>query len=97
LIGPRPPRSDPGRRHEEASGHFAKALQLNPRFAYLYIVQTTALALAGRDDEAKATAKRLLEVQAGFQSGPFLGFAAFANPELVAALTTGLRAAGLPA
>jgi adenylate cyclase len=84
------------RRYDEACGHFAKALQLNPRFAYLYIVQTTALALAGRADEAKATAKRLLELQPGFQSGPFLGFASFANPELVAALTAGLRTAGLP-
>jgi TolB-like protein/class 3 adenylate cyclase len=84
------------RRYDEASGHFAKALQLNPRFSYLCIMQTTALALAGRQDEAKAMAKRLLELQPGFQSGPFLGFISFVKPELVEAVSTGLRAAGLP-
>jgi tetratricopeptide (TPR) repeat protein len=84
------------RNYDEAVGHFAKAMQLNPRFSYLSIVQTTALALAGRHDEAKAMAKRILDLQPGFQSGPFLAFAAFTKPELVEALTTGLRTAGLP-
>jgi tetratricopeptide (TPR) repeat protein len=84
------------RHYAEASEHFAKALQLNPRFSYLCIVQTVALALAGRQDEAKAMAKRLVELQPGFQSGPFLGFASFVRPELLEALTSGLRAAGLP-
>ena len=84
------------RRPDAAVTHIAKAIQLNPRFSFLCIGQIGAFVAAGRHGEAKAMAKRLLELEPNFRSGPFLGFAAFCAPELQEALATGLREAGLP-
>jgi hypothetical protein len=41
-------------------------------------------------------ARRLLELQPNFRSGPMLGFLGFTRPELVEALTTGASATGVP-
>lgn len=85
------------RRYDEAAMHFGKAMQINPRFSYIYLEQATALALAGRLDEAKAAAKRLLELEPNFSSAAIIGFLSFVRPELTEAWTAGLKAAGLPA
>jgi tetratricopeptide (TPR) repeat protein len=62
----------------------------------LHLSPFDELALAGRIDEAKATAKRLLELEPNFSSAAIIGFLSFVRPELTEAWTTGLRAAGLP-
>ena len=40
---------------------FAHALQANPRFSIIYVLRASALALAGRIEEAQRTARRLVE------------------------------------
>jgi adenylate cyclase len=85
------------RRYDEAASFFTQAVQANPRFSTLYADLTVALALAGRMDEAKAGARRLLELEPGFRSGPVMAMVTgFARPELVAGYAAGLRKAGLP-
>jgi adenylate cyclase len=84
------------RLYDAAALHFGKAMQINPRFSYIYMEQSATLALAGRLDEAKAAAKRLLELEPNFSSAAIIGFLSFVRPELTDAWTTGLRAAGLP-
>jgi len=82
---------------DEAAAFFAKAAQLNPRFSALYMMQTAALAVAGRIDESKSIARRLLELQPGFRIGPLEGLVAgIARPEIVSGFAAGLRKAGLP-
>ena len=84
------------RLYDEAAAHFGKAQQINPRFSYITMEQCVALALAGRLDEAKAAAKRLLELEPNFSSKAIMGFLSFVRPELSAAWAQGLAAAGLP-
>jgi len=84
------------KRYDEAVLHFGKASQINPRFSYICMEQATALALAGRLDEAKAAARRLLELEPNFRSAAIIGFLSFTRPELIQAWTTGLQQAGLP-
>jgi tetratricopeptide (TPR) repeat protein len=54
-------------RYDEAASHFGKAIQANPRFSTLYFFQAAALAQAGRLEEAKPVARRLLELEPGFR------------------------------
>jgi TolB-like protein/Tfp pilus assembly protein PilF len=84
------------RRYDDAAAYFAKAVQANPRFSVLYALQASALAMAGRIEEAKVVARRLLELEPGFRVRPFLEFAGFVKPETREAFAVGFRQAGLP-
>ena len=57
-------------RFDEAASSVAKAVQLNSRFSWLYAVHAAALALAGRSEDAKSVAKRVLELEPNFHVGP---------------------------
>jgi adenylate cyclase len=85
------------RRFDEAAADLAKAAQANPRFSAPYYWRAAALALAGRVEEAKAVAKRVLELEPNFQVGPFEPLLpGFMAPELWRPLLDGWRLAGLP-
>jgi len=84
------------RRYDDAAAQFAKAAQANPLFSVLYALHAAALALAGRSEEAKAVARRLLELEPTFRLGPFIEFAGFVEKETRDALEEGFRRAGLP-
>jgi adenylate cyclase len=49
-------------RYEEAASHFAKAVQANAHFSTLYFCHATALALAGRVEEARPIIGQGLEL-----------------------------------
>jgi len=83
-------------RYDDAAACMAKAIQAKPRFSVLYVLQASALALAGRIDEAKVAAARLLGLEPAFRIQPFIEFAAFMEPQTRATLAAGLRHAGLP-
>src|SRR5262245_8481725 len=84
------------RRYDDAASCLAKAVLANPRFSILYAVHAGALGLAGRGDEAKAVARRLLELEADFRLSAFIEFAGFVEKETRETLAVGLRQAGLP-
>ena len=54
-------------RYDEAASWFAKVVQANSGSAVLIYLKAFALALAGRIDEGKTTAKQALEVSPGFR------------------------------
>jgi tetratricopeptide (TPR) repeat protein len=85
------------RRFDEAASSYSKAVQANPRFSTLYILHTSALALAGREEEARLVSSRLLALEPNFRSQPFMAyFSPFFDKELGELLFAGLRKAGLP-
>jgi adenylate cyclase len=82
---------------DDASAYYSKAVQSNPRFSVLYALHTAALAQAGRLDEARLVASRLLAVEPNFRSGAFVaGFAPVFHADLGKSIAAGLRIAGLP-
>jgi tetratricopeptide (TPR) repeat protein len=84
-------------RYQDAASHFGKAAQENPRFSAMYALHAAALALAGRVEDAKAVARRLLEVHPTFRLGPFQEFAArFVEKRMYESLSAGFHQAGLP-
>jgi len=82
-----------GRFEEAAAAN--RAAQAHPRFSPPYWMRAAALANLGRIDDAKIMAQRLLEVQPQFTITSITS-AAFANPEILAALGQALRRVGLP-
>jgi hypothetical protein len=59
-------------------------------------MQTAVLAMAGRIEESKSLARRLLELEPGFRVRRFVEFfVPFARPEIVDAFAQGLRESGL--
>src|SRR5271165_6708653 len=84
-------------RFDEAASQYSKAVQANPRFSVSYALYAAALAQAGRTEEARAVAGRLLALQPNFTVTSFLSRAlSFMREELVQAVSSGLRTAGLP-
>jgi TolB-like protein/Tfp pilus assembly protein PilF len=83
-------------RYDDAAAHFAKAVQANPRFSVLYVLQASTLALAGRSEDAKAVARRALELEPTFSIRRYLDFAGFVTSDLREGLAVGMRQAGLP-
>ena len=82
-------------RYEEAAAAGRKAIQSSPGFSVCYAALAAPLAKLGRLEEAKAAAARVLELQPTFRCSR--NFAASGCvPELAAALTEALCAAGLP-
>ena len=81
-------------RYDAAASHFGKAVQANPRFSTLYFFQAAALALAGRQGEARPIAQQLLELEPGFRLGLF--FEVGMARAVADRLTEGARILGLP-
>jgi adenylate cyclase len=86
------------RRYDEAAAFYASGVQANPRFSLLHFFQCFALALAGRDDEARAAAQRLLELEPNFAFGPLTDIVRMYvdGPELAKLCAIALRRIGLP-
>ena len=84
------------RKYAEAPAHSAKAVQANPRFSVLYALHAAVLAVAGRVDEARVVARRVLELEPAFRVNHFLEFAGWVEAETREALAVGIRQAGLP-
>ena len=82
-------------RFEDALLAAGRAAQANPRFSVPAIFQTAALASLGRDAEATASARRLLELEPGFRIRPLIASYS-SNKERLAMLAGALRRAGLP-
>jgi adenylate cyclase len=82
-------------RFAESATAASRATRANPRFSPPYWMRAAALASLGRVDEAKTVAQLLLEVQPDFTITSIVS-APFADPEILAALGSALRRAGLP-
>jgi len=82
-------------RFEEAATVCNRACQSNPRFSFPVVLQTAALSRLDRADEAKATARRILELEPRFSVAEFVqahtGRAEIWNP-----IGDALRRIGLP-
>jgi len=82
-------------RYEEAADAGRRSVQSNPGFSVSHCLLAAPLAKLGRTEEAKAVAKRVLELQPSFSAGGFC--AALALPTLLAKpMTEAWCAAGLP-
>jgi Flp pilus assembly protein TadD len=57
---------------EEAAAVCNKAAQSNPRFSFPRVLQTAALSRLGRMDEARASARRILELKPNFSIATFV-------------------------
>jgi adenylate cyclase len=83
-------------RYEEAVIWLRKAQRENPRFTPMRRQLAATLALLGRDDEAKAAAASLLEMDPQFRVSVFASWYPLRRPDDLERLATGLRLAGLP-
>jgi adenylate cyclase len=82
-------------RFEQAISAADRALQGNPRFSVPAFLKTAALARLGREAEAAASARRLLELQPGFTIASLVD-SAFTSPERLGMLAEALRQVELP-
>jgi adenylate cyclase len=82
-------------RFEQAASAAGRALQGNPRFSVPAFLQTAALARLGRNTEAAASARHVLELQPGFTIASLVD-SAFTSPERLGMLAEALRQSGLP-
>jgi adenylate cyclase len=82
-------------RFEAAISAADRALQGNPRFSVPAFLKTAALARLGREAEAAASARRVLELQPGFTIASLVD-SEFTSPERLTMLAEALRRAGLP-
>ena len=82
-------------RYEEACRAAHRSVQANPRHSITYVQLTAALARLGRIEEARAAARRVLDLHPTFRFGrQFAGVGC--DPTLAASLGEALRMAGLP-
>jgi adenylate cyclase len=82
-------------RFEEAAAVCNKACQSNPRFSFPVVLQTAALACLGRANEARASARRVLELEPHFSIAEFVR-AHTGRPEIWNPIGEALRQIGLP-
>ena len=82
-------------RFEEALRTAGRALQVNPRFSVPCFLQTAALAHLGRESEAAASARHLLELQPDFTIASLVE-SKFTSAEHISMLVKGLDKAGVP-
>jgi adenylate cyclase len=80
--------------YDEAVSHYAKAVQVNPRFSWLQFCQAVALALAGRVEEAGPIVRHLLELNPGFRSTSVFDYSVVGT--FAARFKEGARLLGLP-
>jgi adenylate cyclase len=81
-------------RYDDAAASYAKAAQTSSGYGPLYMGQAAALALAGRLQEARAIARRGLELDPGFRVRTFLEFGMPAD--IADKYANGGRLLGLP-
>jgi adenylate cyclase len=79
----------------EAASAASKASQANPRFSVPCYLLTAALIRLGRVGDAKASSRRVLELQPGFTVGTLVS-SDITTPERMASLADALHQAGLP-
>ncbi len=82
-------------RYAEAVEAATRTIQMSPRFGVAYIILATANWRLERIDEARATLKRLLEIEPGYSIAN-LADVTIGPPDKMASLIDTLRAAGLP-
>jgi TolB-like protein len=82
-------------RYDEAALCFAKAVQNNPRFSFLYFLQAIVLALAGRVEEARPIVEQGLELEPGVRIREILERAIHYRP-LTEKFLQGAHLLGLP-
>jgi tetratricopeptide (TPR) repeat protein len=82
-------------RFDEATRTAGRALQVNPRFSVPCFLQTAALAHLGREAEAAASARHLLELQPDFTIASLVE-SKFTSAEHISVLAKGLEKAGVP-
>jgi hypothetical protein len=70
-------------------------VQANPRFSLPYVLQAAALSVLGRIDEARAVARRVPELEAGFTVSGFVK-AHTGRAEMWQPIGDALRRLGLP-
>jgi TolB-like protein/class 3 adenylate cyclase/Flp pilus assembly protein TadD len=80
---------------EEAAASCNKAAQSNPRFSPARVLQTAALTRLGRISEAKAAARRVIELEPGFSIAEFVR-AHTGRKEIWTPIGDALREVGLP-
>lgn len=83
-------------RYEEAVAWMKKSNRANPTLVATLRMLAAAQALNGDEDEAKATAKNLLELEPGFRVSEFTGWYPLKREEDLLKLSKGLISAGLP-
>jgi len=84
-------------------GDYAEAVRIGeavtamqPNLTAAWKPYAIALALMGRDQEAREAARRLLALEPGFTISGFLATTPYVRPEDLATLAAGLERAGLP-
>jgi adenylate cyclase len=82
-------------RFEEAAAACTKAAQSNPRFSFPVVLHVAALAGLGRVNEAKATARRVLELEPKFSVAQFVR-SHTGRPDIWNPVGAALRQIGLP-
>ena len=81
-------------RYDEAASCFAKAVQANSLFSWLYFIQAMALALAGRPQEARPIVERGFDLQPNFQAR--VVHAVGIAPSIADKFAEGARLLGIP-
>ena len=82
-------------RFEQAAAACNKASQSNPRFSFPVVLQAAALCRLGRAHEAKAVARRVLELEPRFSIAQFVK-SHTGRPEIWNPIGDALRQVGLP-
>jgi len=84
-------------RYDEAIAVFKKAIEEEPeRNLWAYLMLAVTYSLAGREDDARETAKEVLRINPKFSVKFMEKVIPFKNPEHTKRLTTAMRKAGLP-
>ena len=81
-------------RYEDAASHYGRGAQLNPHFSYIHVGHAVSLSLAGRAKEARAAARRALDLEPTFRFGQMVMI--LRSPTLAERFAAGARSAGLP-
>jgi adenylate cyclase len=80
---------------EAAASACGKAIEANPRFSLSQVLQAAALCLLGREDEARAAARRVPELEPGFTVSGFVK-SHTGRAEIWEPIGEALRQLGLP-
>ena len=80
---------------EQTAFAASRSAQANPQFSPPWIIRVAALAKLGRDDEARASVPRLLELWPNFMVSASMGIE-YTSLDHRAMVAEGLRRAGVP-
>jgi tetratricopeptide (TPR) repeat protein len=81
--------------NEASAAAGGRAAQANPRFSYPQVIQTAALARAGRLEQAKMVARRVIEIDPRFNVTDFVR-AHTGRADIWSPMGDELRRVGLP-